>query len=161
AQTVTVTAMSNADSTRFASATISLEPSSLPSISVTPSTASLYGGQSKQFSATVLNEPTPSVYWSISPSGVGTINNSGVYIAPATISSQQTIAITATSQADASVFSSATVTLLPTQCASSGYGYVRAITIDHTKIPNSDQVDFPLLFSTTDAAFKSVAHSGH
>jgi hypothetical protein len=30
---------------------------------------------------------------------------------------------------------------------SNGYGYQRSVTIDHTKIPNTDQANFPLLFS--------------
>jgi hypothetical protein len=51
------------------------------------------------------------VTWSISPQ-VGTISN-GVYQAPATIASQQTITVTATSVANTAKTAGATVTLIP------------------------------------------------
>ena len=44
------------------------------------------------------------------------------------------------------------VTVNPVLCVSSGYSYVRSITIDHTKVPNTDQTNFPFLFNTTDPA---------
>jgi hypothetical protein len=45
--------------------------------------------------------------------------------------------------------------------AQNSYVYRRAITIDHTKAPNNDQANFPLLFNTTDPTLKSVANGGH
>src|SRR5208282_3076771 len=68
-------------------------------VSVTPATATLYGGQTQQFTATVTNTSNTAVTWTISPAGTGTINSSGLYTAPATISTQQTVTVTATSQA--------------------------------------------------------------
>ena len=53
------------------------------------------------------------------------------------------------------------ITLSPPQCASSGYSYQRAIVIDHTKVPNTDQTDFPFLFNTTDPSFAATANGGH
>jgi hypothetical protein len=41
------------------------------------------------------------------------------------------------------------------------FSYYRALVIDHTKVPNTDQSNFPVLVSVTDAALKSVANSGH
>ena len=38
--------------------------------------------------------------------------------------------------------------------------YRRLITVDHAKVSNSDQTDFPILVSITNADFKSVANSG-
>jgi len=38
--------------------------------------------------------------WSINPAGVGTMSASGLYTAPATIATEQTVTVTATSVAD-------------------------------------------------------------
>src|SRR5205807_9844274 len=40
------------------------------------------------------------------------------------------------------------------------YSYRRAITIDHTKIPNTDQISFPLLVSGTYSYLATVANGG-
>ena len=40
------------------------------------------------------------------------------------------------------------------------YGFSRSITIDHTKVPNTDQSNFPLLFSGTYAYLATVANGG-
>jgi RHS repeat-associated protein len=155
-QTMLVTAISAADTSKFAQTTITLMPA--VSISVAPTIASLYGGWSQQFTASVANTSNTAVNWTINPAGTGTISSSGLYTAPATITSQQTVTITATSQADTTQSAAATITLTPTQCASS---YQRTITIDHTKVPNTDQINFPFLFNTTDPAFASIANNGH
>lgn len=96
--------------------------------------------------------------WTISPVGTGTISVSGLYTAPTTVGAQQTVIVTATSQADTTQSASATVTLATAQCAAS---YQRAITIDHTKVPNTDQVNFPFLLNTTDSTLATVANGGH
>ena len=76
----------------------------------------------------------------------------------------QTLSVTFT-PTDTTDYSSATanvtLTVTPAQCTANGYGYQRVIVIDHTKVQNSDQVNFPFLFSTTDAAFKTTANGGH
>ncbi len=82
-------------------------------VSVTPATATLYGGQTQQFTATVTNTTNTAVTWTISPTGTGTISSSGLYTAPATISTQQTVTVKATSQANTAVSASSTVTLMP------------------------------------------------
>ncbi len=110
-QTVTVTATSVAEPTISASATVTLLPP--VSVSLSPTTVSLYGGQTEQFSASVSNSSNTAVTWAISPSGTGTINSSGLYTAPATVSTQQTVTVTATSAANTSASASATVTLVP------------------------------------------------
>lgn len=158
-QTVTVTGTSQADPTKSASAIVTL----LPPIAVTisPTTATLSATQQQQFSATVANSFNTAVAWSLSPAGSGTIDSSGNYTAPATIGTQQTVTVTATSKVDATKSASAVVTLAPTQCLTNGYSFVRTITIDHTKVPNSDQVNFPFLLSTTEPEFRSTANGGH
>ncbi len=40
------------------------------------------------------------------------------------------------------------------------YSYYRAITIDHTKVPNTDQSNFPVLIKGTYSWLATVAHSG-
>jgi hypothetical protein len=79
-------------------------------ISVSPSSASLSASQGVQFYATVGNTSNTAVTWSMSPS-VGTLSSGGWYVAPTSISSTQTITITATSVADPTKRASAAVTL--------------------------------------------------
>ncbi len=43
---------------------------------------------------------------------------------------------------------------------SNGYGYRRTITIDHTKVPNTDQKNFPMLFSGTYAYLATTGNGG-
>src|SRR5258708_1915975 len=40
------------------------------------------------------------------------------------------------------------------------YSYERTITIDHTKVPTSDQTDFPVLVSGTYSYLGTVANGG-
>jgi hypothetical protein len=41
------------------------------------------------------------------------------------------------------------------------FTYYSPLTIDHTKVPNTDQTDFPVLVSLTDARLKTVGNGGH
>jgi hypothetical protein len=113
-QSVTVTATSVADSTKTASATVSLIP---VGVTVGPPTASLGGGASATFAASVTGSSNTAVTWSLS-SPVGTVVN-GVYTAPTIIGSAQTVTLTATSVADPTQFATATITLTPTLAAPS------------------------------------------
>jgi hypothetical protein len=71
-------------------------------------------GETLQFSATVAGTSNTTVNWTVSPS-LGTITSSGLYTPPypGTISSTQTVTITATSLADTTKSATATVTLTP------------------------------------------------
>ena len=161
---VTVTATSVADVNQFASATILLTPPVVAppvAVNISPVSSNLAGGQSQQFTAVVSNSTNTSVTWSILPADLGSISATGLYTAPPTVAVQQAVTVIATSQADPTQSASAIVTLSVSQCASSGYTYQRAIVIDHTKISNTDQSNFPLLFNTTDPNFESVANGGH
>ena len=112
AQTVSVIATSNADSTKSASASVQLQaPAPAIGVSVSPLSTSLGGGGSIQFSATVTGTSNTAVTWSLSPS-VGTITN-GLYNAPATVSTQQNVTIIATSAASSAATGQATITLTP------------------------------------------------
>ena len=50
---------------------------------------------------------------------------------------------------------------LAVQAAPVAYSYVRGITIDHTKVPNTDQSSYPLLVNGTYASLASTANGGH
>lgn len=41
-----------------------------------------------------------------------------------------------------------------------GYQFYRFITIDHTKVPNTDQINFPVLVKVTDASLATEANGG-
>lgn len=153
-QTVTVTATSTSDTSHSANATVTLLP--LGSISVSPQTATLSASQTQQFTSVVANA-NPAVTWSVSPSGLGSIDANGLYTAPPCVTTQQIVTVTAASVANPGATATATITLFNTN----GYGFRRAIIIDHSKIPNTDQTNFPFLFSTTDPVFASVANGGH
>ena len=81
-------------------------------VSVTPASATLTASQQKQFTATVSGSSNTAVTWSLSPA-TGTISASGLYTAPANITTQQTVTIKATSAADTTKSATATVTLSP------------------------------------------------
>jgi RHS repeat-associated protein len=159
AQTVTITATSQANSSATATATVDLLPSI--TVTITPSTATVAAGQSLQFTASVSNSSNAAVTWTIAPSGAGTVSASGLYTAPASITAEQTVTVTATSQADTAQSASVVVTLTPAPCVTNGYSYMRMITIDHTKVPNTDQANFPFLFNTTDPLLANTASGGH
>ena len=106
----TVTATSVADSTKSGFATVTVTaPGAAPvvtSISVSPNTASVSTGGTKQFSASVQGTVTDtSVTWT---AALGTINSSGLYTAPAKAG---TDTVTATSNAQSNKSASATVTV--------------------------------------------------
>ncbi|MBV8673791.1 MAG: hypothetical protein JOZ33_10185 [Acidobacteriaceae bacterium] len=110
---VTVTATSVADPTKSASA--SVQVTQQIGISISPTSAQVVEGQTKQFTATVTGTSNTGVNWSVSGtgcsgSGCGTISNSGLYTAPDSIPAQ--VIVTATSQADLDVSASATVAII-------------------------------------------------
>jgi uncharacterized protein (TIGR03437 family) len=109
-QTVTISAVSVVDPSKSGTATVQLMPNNL-SIVLSPSAATLAPSQSTQFTPTVTGTGNIGVTWSMNPS-VGSLSG-GLYTAPSTISSSQTVTITATSVQDSSTFATATVQLVP------------------------------------------------
>jgi hypothetical protein len=111
---VTVTATSAADSTKSGSATVNVTQQI--GVTISPTTAQLAEGQTKQFSASVTGTSNTSVSWSVSGtgcsgSGCGTVSPTGLYTAPEALPTQ--VMVTATSVADLAVSASATVTIIP------------------------------------------------
>ncbi|MGH9775702.1 MAG: S8 family serine peptidase, partial [Candidatus Acidiferrales bacterium] len=80
-------------------------------VQVSPASASIPATQTQQFSATVSGTTFTSVIWSLSPS-IGTLSASGLYTPPSFVSTSQNVTITATSIADPSKSSSATLSLV-------------------------------------------------
>lgn len=76
---------------------IAISKSGTVSVTVTPETASVFSGQTKQFNAKVLNSSNQSVTWSCTG---GTITNSGLYTAPTVSGGTWNYRVTATSVAD-------------------------------------------------------------
>ena len=111
-QTITITATSVADGITAASVQIQLQPIAV-TVLVNPSSVTLNAGQTQQFSAVVTGISVTGVTWSISPE-VGAIDpNSGLYIAPASVTTSQRITVTATSIFDSTVTGTASITLQP------------------------------------------------
>lgn len=107
-QTITITATSAADSTKTATAMVSLQPIA---VTLGPSSVSVGAGASVAFDAAVTGASNPAVSWSLNPA-LGTIMN-GIYMAPANVSTQQTVTVTAASVTDPTKTASASITLMP------------------------------------------------
>ncbi len=95
ASSVTVTATSIADTSKSSSARVALAAAAQP-LNLVPSSVNLPAGGSQQFTASIGGVPTTAVRWSLSAQS-GTISSSGLYAAPASIASAQTVTVTATS----------------------------------------------------------------
>jgi uncharacterized protein YjdB len=112
-QIVEITATSRADDTKSATAQVTVQPAAVPvSITVNPLSATLSQGQTQQFTASVSGSANTSVTWKLS-AALGTITSNGLYTAPSSISSAQSVTVTATSVADPSKSASAVITLNP------------------------------------------------
>jgi hypothetical protein len=85
-------------------------------IAVNPSTISLYPLETAKFSATLSMDPEldQSVIWSIMPS-VGSIDQTGLYTAPSSVSARVSVTVTATSVGDPTKSASARVWIRPRQ----------------------------------------------
>jgi hypothetical protein len=109
--TVTIVATSAAKSTVDGQVTLQLLPAS---VSVTPDAAlTLISMDTKQFTSAVSNVPSGQngVTWSVV--GPGTIDENGLYSAPALVRDQSAVTVSATSAFDSTKTASATITLLP------------------------------------------------
>ena len=117
ALTVTITAVLQADATKSASATVTINPLPGPQIAVSPANATVVAGGSLQFSAVVQNGP-PAVIWEVNgmtvgDSTVGFISSSGFYTAPAQIPTPAVVTIKAILLTDLLVFGTASVLIVP------------------------------------------------
>ena len=102
-----------------------------PTIALTPASVTLSSSQTQAFAATITGTSNTTVIWSLSPT-IGSISATGLYTAPASITSAQTISVTATSAADTSVSASSNVALiapvdLPSVTAGSADAFVGSV----------------------------------
>lgn len=114
---VTVTATSKADTSKAASAQVTVITP--VSITISPTTALLTIGAQRQFQALVTGSSNLGVTWTVGGVGCmgsacGTVSSFGLYTAPATVPNPPIVKVTATAQADPSQSASAMVTVAPT-----------------------------------------------
>ncbi len=83
------------------------------SVTVSPTSVSLTGGQTQTFMAAVTGTSNQAVTWSLSAGAPGSISAGGTYTAPPTISNSQIVSVIATSAADGITAGSAQVSLVP------------------------------------------------
>ncbi|MEP7272212.1 MAG: DUF1800 family protein [Acidobacteriota bacterium] len=115
AAAVTVTAASQADETKQASASVTIASAPVVAVSISPTSASVQTNAARQFTATVTGSANTTVTWNVNNIGggdstVGTITTTGLYTAPATVPAG-TVTVAAVSQADPTKQASATVTV--------------------------------------------------
>jgi hypothetical protein len=113
-ETIRVTAISKADSSKRATAAVLLKP---VGVTVTPQTGEVQAGGRITFRAAVTNTSNLDVKWSVR--GPGDISK-GVYTAPSSIRDEQTVSVIAESRADSSRSAVATVRLRPYMGKTSG-----------------------------------------
>jgi hypothetical protein len=112
---VTVRATSQADSKQGASATVTILPHIV--VSVLPGSASLASSGQQRFTATIAGTDNQQVTWNITGAGCGvagscgSIDSSGLYVAPSSAPSPDLITIAATSAEDTSQAGAATVAI--------------------------------------------------
>ena len=91
---------------------INVTPAPSVAVSVAPSSVALGPGGTQQFTAAVSGSSNTSVTWSLSPA-TGALSSTGLYTAPSSVTTQQTVTVRATSAADSTKFAIATVVLNP------------------------------------------------
>jgi hypothetical protein len=112
---VTVTAESEADTSKTASAAVTILPHII--VSVLPASVTLPGGGQQSFTASVLGTSNQLVVWTISGAGCaaagacGSIDSTGLYTAPSLAPSPNLVTVTATSSEDPAQAGTATATI--------------------------------------------------
>ncbi len=110
ANTFLITATSQEDGTAKATQNVTVVDPTSVNVSVAPAAPTVVSGATQAFTATVTPITNTAVTWSVT--GVGSINGSGVYTAPAAPpATPQTVTITATSVAAPTRTGAATVTV--------------------------------------------------
>jgi serine protease len=123
--TVTVTAVSAADTTKSASAQVTVAP--VITVAVSPGGATVIVSSSQMMSATVANSTNMAVTWQVNGitggnTTAGTISTSGLYTAPATVPSPATVTVTAVSAADSARSGTAQLTISAASITASASG---------------------------------------
>lgn len=124
---VTVTAVSQADPSKSGAASIQITAPG--TISINPRAATVIVGANQQFQVTLNGVSNTAVIWTVNGvnggnSAVGIISNSGLYSAPATAPSPNTVTIGVSSQTNPSLNATAAVTIIT---SSSGSGSLNPV----------------------------------
>jgi formylglycine-generating enzyme required for sulfatase activity len=110
--TATVRATSSADHAKSGTAAVTITPAPV-TLTVDPAEATVEVGATQQFTATVTGTANTAVTWSVDGGAAnGSIDPSGLYMAPATVPDPARVTVTATSVADASASGAAEVTIV-------------------------------------------------
>ena len=153
---VTLTATSQADPSRSAGAQVTVVASLQVGISISPPFAFLGSSSTLQFTANVTGTSNQSVNWNVTSavpgqgcagSACGTVDSNGLYTAPPSAPSPNAISVTATSQADPTMFASATLAL------------TSGVAIE-TILPSSVTAGIPSSFTFVVQGFNFAAGSG-
>ena len=86
---------------------------------------------------------------------------SSAYLLTVNMEANITVATTGTTTITGTTSATSKLVTKPSFTGATSFSYKRTITIDHTKVPNTDQSNFPVLVDITDNALKTVANSGH
>jgi hypothetical protein len=122
---VTVAATSMAEPSKTASASVTIVP--VVVVIVTPASTSVVIGATQQLNASVVGTSNTAVTWSVQGAGCsaaacGTVTGTGLYTAPSTIPSPDTVTVTATSAADPSKTGSSSLSIFSANSANTIYG---------------------------------------
>lgn len=114
--TVTVTAVSQANPAKSSSTTVTILAAA--KVAISPLSPTANAGTQLQFTATTHNLGTAAVTWQVNGlaggnSTLGTISSSGLYTAPANVPAPDSVTVTAVSQAQSSASASTTLTVAP------------------------------------------------
>jgi hypothetical protein len=108
--TATVRATSAADPGRSATATVTLSPP--VELSVSPASAVVVVGTSRRLSASVLHTEDHRVTWSVEGGGPGSVDDAGLYTAPAVVPDPPQVTVVARSVADPARIASSVLTVV-------------------------------------------------
>ncbi len=114
-----VRATSVADPTKFADASVTIITAPV-SVSISPTSATVTTGATRQFTATVANAANTNVTWSVQEGSGGSVNATGLYTAPGTPGTFHVIATsvqdnTKSATATVTVQNPVTITIAPTE----------------------------------------------
>ena len=118
AGTYTITAVSNADNTKSASALVVVSVPQQVVVTISPANTSVTETGQMQFTAAVSGLSNKAVTWAVSR-GTGTITQTGLYTAP---KAAETDVITATSQSDNTKSATASISVIPPHSVALSWG---------------------------------------
>ncbi len=130
-------------------------------VTVTPTSAQPFQGETVQFQAAVLNAGSSAIQWQVNqtPSGnstMGTIDSTGLYTAPVLVPNPPTVTVSAVLQSDSTKTGSASVTVRPLSSITGTLILSPAL----TSVTTSQSVQFTILTPGVTAADVTWAATG-